>query len=38
MLELQNIKKSFDGVTVLDQVNFSVKDGEIVSILGSSVS
>ena len=38
MLELQNIKKSFDGVTVLDQVNFSVKDGEIVSILGSSGS
>lgn len=38
MLELQNIKKSFDGVTVLDQVNFSVQDGEIISILGSSGS
>ena len=38
MLEMQNIKKSFDGVTVLDQVNFSVQDGEIISILGSSGS
>lgn len=38
MLELQNIKKSFDGVTVLDHIDFSVKDGEIVSILGSSGS
>ena len=38
MLELKNIKKTFDGVTVLDHVNFSVEDGEIVSILGSSGS
>lgn len=38
MLELKNIRKSFDGVTVLDHVNFSVEDGEIVSILGSSGS
>lgn len=38
MLELQNIKKSFDDVTVLNHVDFSVRDGEIVSILGSSGS
>ena len=38
MLELKNIKKTFDGVTVLDHVDFSVEDGEIVSILGSSGS
>lgn len=38
MLELTGIKKSFDGVTILHDVNFSVEDGEIVSILGSSGS
>lgn len=38
MLELTGIKKSFDGVTILHDVSFSVKDGEIVSILGSSGS
>ena len=38
MLELQNIKKTFDDVTVLNHVDFSVRDGEIVSILGSSGS
>ena len=38
MLELKNIKKSFDGVTVLNEVDFSIADGEIVSILGSSGS
>lgn len=38
MLELKNIKKSYDGVTILNDINFSVEDGEIVSILGSSGS
>lgn len=38
MLELKNIKKSFDGVTVLNNVDFAIEDGEIVSILGSSGS
>lgn len=38
MLELKNIEKSFDNVNVLNHVNFSVEDGEIVSILGSSGS
>ncbi len=38
MLELKNIEKSFGSVTVLKHINFSVEDGEIVSILGSSGS
>lgn len=38
MLELIDVKKSFDGVTILNDVNFTVEDGEIVSILGSSGS
>lgn len=38
MLELVGVKKSFDGVTILNDVNFTVGDGEIVSILGSSGS
>lgn len=38
MLELKGIKKSYDGVTVLDGIDLSINDGEIVSILGSSGS
>lgn len=38
MLELQNIKKSFDGVPVLNGISLTVNDGEIVSILGPSGS
>ncbi len=38
MLELKNIEKSFGSVNVLKHINFSVEDGEIVSILGSSGS
>ncbi|MBR6646438.1 MAG: ATP-binding cassette domain-containing protein, partial [Clostridia bacterium] len=38
MLELKNIEKSFDNVNVLNHINFSIEDGEIVSILGSSGS
>lgn len=38
ILELKHIKKSFDGVTILKNVNLSIEDGEIVSILGSSGS
>ncbi len=38
MLELKNIEKSFGSATVLKHINFSVEDGEIVSILGSSGS
>lgn len=38
MLELKNIEKSFGNVNVLRHINFSVDDGEIISILGSSGS
>lgn len=38
MLELQNIKKTYDGVTVLDGIDLAINNGEIVSILGSSGS
>ena len=36
MLELRNIKKSYDGVTILDHINLEIEEGEIVSILGPS--
>ena len=36
MLELEHIKKSYDGVTILNDINLQIKDGEIVSILGPS--
>ena len=38
MLELKNIKKSFDGTTILNDISLEVKDGEIISILGPSGS
>lgn len=34
MLKLEHISKSFDGVTVLNDISLEVQDGEIVSILG----
>jgi iron(III) transport system ATP-binding protein len=36
MLRLENISKSFDGVTILRDINIDVRTGEIVSILGPS--
>lgn len=36
MLELKNVKKSFDGVSVLEDISINIEDGEIVSILGPS--
>lgn len=36
MLELKDVKKSFDGVTVLENMSLEIEDGEIVSILGPS--
>lgn len=36
MLRLCDIKKSYDGVTILDQINLEIEEGEIVSILGPS--
>ena len=36
MLELEHIKKAYDGVTILNDINLQINDGEIVSILGAS--
>lgn len=36
MLKLEHIKKSYDGTTILDDINLEIEDGEIVSILGPS--
>lgn len=36
VLELKHVKKSYDGVTILDDINLKIEDGEIVSILGPS--
>lgn len=38
MLELKNITKSFGKVPVLNHINLSIEDGQIVSILGPSGS
>ena len=36
MLELKNVKKSYDGTPVLTDISLNIEDGEIVSILGPS--
>jgi ABC-type polar amino acid transport system ATPase subunit len=38
MLNVENVKKAFGNVTVLDGVNLTISPGEVVSILGSSGS
>ena len=38
MLELKNIKKSFDGTAILNGISLDVQEGEIISILGPSGS
>ncbi|EYD74215.1 ABC transporter related protein [Rubellimicrobium mesophilum DSM 19309] len=38
MLNVENVRKTFGAVTVLDGVNLTVKPGEVVSVLGSSGS
>lgn len=38
LLEMNHIKKTFDGYGVLQDISFSVKEGEIVSIIGPSGS
>jgi len=36
MLKLENITKSFDGKTILDNLNLEVEDNSILSIVGPS--
>ncbi len=38
ILEMKNIVKKFEGITAVDGVNFSMKKGEIVAIIGPSGS
>lgn len=38
MLELRKIKKSYDNVTILDEISLNIPDGQIVSVLGPSGS
>ncbi len=38
MLELKNVVKKYDGITILNDVSLDIKTGEIVSILGPSGS
>ncbi|MGL5380147.1 ABC transporter ATP-binding protein [Clostridium sp.] len=37
-IRLSNISKSFDGVKILEDISFNVKEGELVSIVGPSGS
>ena len=32
MLILEHVKKTYDGVTILDDINLEIEEGEIVSI------
>ena len=36
MLKLEHVKKTYDGVTILKDINLEIEDGEIISILGPS--
>lgn len=36
MIELKNIKKSFNGRPILDDINLTINDGEILAIVGPS--
>jgi spermidine/putrescine transport system ATP-binding protein len=38
IIELRNVSKQFDGVTVVDDANLSIKRGEFVTVLGPSGS
>ena len=38
MLKLQDLTKSYDGVSVLNNISIDIEDGEIISILGPSGS
>ena len=34
IIEIKNVSKVFDGITVVDDVNLAVKRGEFVTLLG----
>ena len=36
IIELRNVKKSYDGVTVLDDINLDIYDNEFLTLLGPS--
>lgn len=36
IIDLKDIRMSFDGETVLDGIDLSIKDGEFVTLLGPS--
>ena len=38
MLEIRDVKKSFDGHTVLDGISLNVEKGDVTAILGPSGS
>lgn len=38
LFEIKNCKKYFNGIKVLDDINFNVNEGEVVAIIGSSGS
>lgn len=38
IIELQHLKKSYDGIEVLKDINFTISKGEVLSIIGSSGS
>ena len=38
LLEMNHVKKSFDGLMVIQDISLSVEKGEIVSIIGPSGS
>ena len=38
MLEIRDVRKSFDGLTVLDGISLDVEKGDVVAILGPSGS
>ena len=38
LLQVENIKKSFDGLEVLKDISFSLEQGQVLSIIGSSGS
>ena len=38
LLEVRDLKKSFGGMRILDNISFSMEEGQAVSIIGSSGS